>query len=109
MCAARADLRQEFDLVYFDGSGFRLKPGAPYAWLLVEERFELPSASSKRLNVRGFLNLLTAFHSVVVQGPVDSEMVIRAFDAHCDLIEKPTLLILDNGEGQVGNRRWNSG
>jgi len=70
----------EVDVYYFDESGFSLTPEVPYAWQAVGETIEIPSRRSTRLNVLGFINTQQDFHATTVQGYVDSEIVVTAFD-----------------------------
>jgi DDE superfamily endonuclease len=91
-----ADPKNDFDLVYFDQSGFTLTPCVPYAWQKIGETIEIESAHSPRLSVLGFLNLRGPFQSFVFEGAVDSRMTIECLNAFCREMKKPTLLVLDN-------------
>lgn len=86
----------EVDVYYFDESGFSLIPEVPYAWQMVGETIEIPSSRSKRLNVLGFYNKQQDFHATIVQGYVDSEIVMACFDQFCDKIDKKTVVVVDN-------------
>ena len=86
----------DFDLIYFDESGFTLTPCVPYGWHAPEKTLTLPSAASARLNVLGFLNLRGDFHSYVTESSVNAEFVIECFDAYCDQLTRPCLIVLDN-------------
>ena len=86
----------EVDVYYFDESGFSLTPEVPYAWQAVGETIEIPSRRSTRLNVLGFINKQQDFHATTVQGYVDSEIVVTAFDHFCDTIRKKTVVLVDN-------------
>lgn len=86
----------DFDLIYFDESGFTLTPCVPYGWHAPEQTLTLPSAASARLNVLGFLNLRGNFHSYVTESSVNTEFVIECFDAYCDQLTRPCLIVLDN-------------
>ena len=78
---AQAD-RGELDVYYFDESGFTLTPCIPYAWQAKNETIELPSSKSKRLNVLGFMShRCDDFESYVVEGSVNSEVVIACIDS----------------------------
>jgi transposase len=87
---------QDFDLIYFDEAGFSLIPCVPYAWQLRGETLEIQSVHSQRLNVLGFLNLKGSFESYVFEGPISSEVLIKCFDAYCQRMKKPALIVLDN-------------
>lgn len=84
------------DLQYFDESGFCLTPVIPYAWQPKGEILEIPASRSKRLNVLGFMDVHCNFTSFVVDDIVDSEMVMSCFDAFCEIITKPTWVVVDN-------------
>lgn len=86
----------DFDLIYFDESGFRLTPCVPYAWQSPEQPLTLPSVASPRLNVLGFLNLHGDFHSYVTKDSVNAEFVIHCFDAYCEQLTRPCIIVLDN-------------
>lgn len=93
---ACADSGNDFDLVYFDETGLTMTPSIPYAWQAPGQAMELPSASSPRLNVLGFLNLRGDFQSYLTEGSVNSEFVIHCFDAYCAQLTKPCLIVIDN-------------
>lgn len=91
-----ANTGNDFDLIYFDETGVSLTPCVPYAWQAPGQPLELPSSSSPRLNVLGFLNLRGTFQSYVTAGSVNSELVIHCFDAYCAQLTKPCLIVIDN-------------
>lgn len=93
---ACADSGNDFDLIYFDETGVSLTPCVPYAWQAPDQSLELPSSSSPRLNVLGFLNLRGKFQSYVTAGSVNSEFVIHCFDAYCAQLTKPCVIVIDN-------------
>ena len=84
------ELRQQHDndeieLWYFDETGFDLQPTVPYAWQPQGQTIEVPSQSSKRLNVLGFVTPDNNFESFCCQGSVDSDVVISVFDAFANI------------------------
>ncbi len=93
---ACADSGHDFDLIYFDEAGFNLTPCIPYAWQAPDQPLTLPSVSSPRINVPGFLNLRGEFHSYLTEDSVNSEFVIHCFDAYCAQLTKPCLIVIDN-------------
>lgn len=93
---ACADSGSDFDLIYFDETGLTLTPCIPYVWQAPDQPLTLPSVSSPRLNVLGFLNLRGDFHSYVTEGSVNSEFVIHCFDAYCEQLTKPCVIVIDN-------------
>lgn len=92
-CASPAG---EFDLAYFDAAGFTLEPCVPYAWQARGATVAIPSRSSPRLNVLGFLHLDGTFCSWLLPDNVDAQVLIAAFDAYSTQLTKPVLFILDN-------------
>lgn len=89
----------EFDLAYFDASGFSLQPVVPYAWQDQGRNgtLEIPSSHSKRVNLLGFLNpTKNELHARMIEGSVNSEKIIEVMDEYCNAITQPTVVILDN-------------
>jgi len=84
------------DLNYFDESGYCLTPVIPYAWQPKGKTIEVPASHSKRLNVLGFLNTECDLSPVIIEGVVDSEVVIHCFDNFCETITKTTYVVIDN-------------
>ena len=91
--------QDEFNLVYFDESGFCLQPYVPYAWQDIGQKgtIGIPSSRSLRINVLGFLNPakneLSAFE---FEGSVDSQAIIAVMDEYCNEIDEPTIAVIDN-------------
>lgn len=88
--------RGEIDFYYFDEAGFTLEPSVPYAWQLIGETIEIPSAKSKRLNVLGFVNRYCNFDSFVFEGSVTSEVVVACFNEFIKKLKRKTVVIIDN-------------
>lgn len=88
--------RDQIDLFYFDESGFTLEPCVPYAWQAMGETLEISTAKSQRLNVLGFVNRDCQFDSIVVEGSVNSAVVVACIDQFVETLKRPTVLILDN-------------
>ena len=84
----------ELRVYYFDEAGFTLTPSVPYAWQPIGQNLPLPSAASRRLNVLGFMNKANQsyFHTVV--GPVNSALVITAFDRFSEQFDASTLTLV---------------
>lgn len=88
---------------YFDGSGFTTTPCIPYGWQKRGETRRLSTASSQRLNILGFMSLSNDSFFHPVEGRVDSQAAMAAFDAFAaryasDFAQTniPCLVILDN-------------
>lgn len=90
------EVNGDIDLYFFDESGFTLEPCVPYAWQHVNETIEIPASKSKRLNVLGFVNRNCQFESYVVEGSVNSAVVVACFDSFAKTIKKKTEVIIDN-------------
>lgn len=86
----------KIDLYFFDESGFTLEPCVPYAWQPKNETIEIPSSHSKRLNVLGFMSYTCHLESYVVEGGVNSDVVIACFDGFAKKITKKTVVVIDN-------------
>ena len=86
----------KIDLYFFDESGFTLEPCVPYAWQSKNETIEISSSHSKRLNVLGFLSHVCHFESYVIEGGVNSDVVIACFNRFAKRITKKTIVIIDN-------------
>ncbi len=87
----------EIELYFFDESGFSLTPSVPYGWQDIGQYYELPSASSYRINVTGFLNpSQQKLYSWTFQGKINSDVVISVFDEFSKTLQKDTWVVLDN-------------
>jgi|TARA_Y100000310_G_scaffold225297_1_gene227334 transposase len=84
------------DLRYFDATGFCLEPVIPYAWQPIGQTLTVPSAKSRRVNVLGFLNRENQLFPCLIEGTVDSSVVIACFDAFAKTIEQKTVVLIDN-------------
>ena len=95
------DLAQdgEFDLVYFDASGFSLQPCIPYAWQDIGRAgtLRIPASHSMRINVLAFLNptaqTLDAYEPI---GPMTSLVLMDIMEDFCYLLTGPVVVVLDN-------------
>jgi transposase len=91
------DAAGDCDLWYFDGSGFCLEPYLPYAWQPLGETLEVPTSShSKRLNVLGFLNRQNELVSCLIEGSVDTEVIIACMDQFSQQLTKRAYVFVDN-------------
>lgn len=90
------DDNNELDLYYFDESGFSLTPCVPYAWQEIGKTIEIPSSRSKQFNVLGFVNRKCQFESIVVEGSVNTDVVIACIDGFANRLKSPATLIIDN-------------
>ena len=87
----------ECDLWYFDGAGFCLEPYLPYAWQPRGASIEVPTAShSRRLNVLAFLKRNNDLYPYMIEGSVDTSVIIECFDQLSDQLDKRSYVLLDN-------------
>jgi transposase len=87
----------ECDLWYFDGTGFCLTPGIPYAWQPIGPTIELPTSShSQRVNVWGFLQRNHEFVPYMIDGKVDTSVIVKCFDQFSQQLDKKTYVFIDN-------------
>jgi transposase len=88
----------ECDLWYFDVPGFCLTPCLPYAWQPIGTVIEVPTSShNRRLNVRGFLKRNNDLVPYLVEGKVDTSVIVECFEQFSQQIDKTTYVLLDNG------------
>src|SRR5256712_13763163 len=88
----------ECDLWYFDGTGFCLEPYLPYAWQPKGASIEVPTLShSQRLNVLGFLKRNNDLHPYMIEGSVDTAVIIEGFDQLSEQPDKRSYFLLVNG------------
>jgi hypothetical protein len=82
---------------YFDVSGFCLTPCIPYAWQPIGSVIEIPTSTHRRrLNVLGFLNRHNDLYPYVMEGKVDTSVIVKCFDQFSKQIKKRTYVLLDN-------------
>lgn len=86
----------EIDLFYFDESGFSLTSLLPYAWQEIGDTIELPAGDKRRLNVAGFLSRQQLLHAWTFEASITSEVVMACLDAFSDMINKKTVVVIDN-------------
>ena len=79
----------ECDVWYFDGAGFCLTPSIPYAWQPIGSIIEVPTSThNQRVNVLGFLTRHNDLVPYVVEGNIDTSVVIACFDQFSQQINK---------------------
>ena len=98
--------REEIDLYYGDETGFCLTPYLAYAWQERQEKIEIKSSRSQRLNVLGFLNKSNDLESYTFNCSINSEVVVACIDKFSEKIRKETFLILDNASIHQNENLW---
>jgi transposase len=94
----------EIDLYYFDESGFSLTPSVPYAWQTIGEHIEIPSATSKRFNVLGFIDRKCQFDYYIFEGHVNTDVVISYFNQFAKKLSKTTVVLIDNASMHTSDK-----
>ena len=85
------------ELWYFDVAGFCLTPYIPYAWQPIGSVIDIPTSThSRRLNVLGFLNRRNDLSPYIMEGKIDTAVVVGCFDQFSKQIKKRTYVFLDN-------------
>lgn len=82
-------------------------PYIPYAWQERNQKIEVPSQKSKRLNVLGLLTRKNELEVSTFQCSIESDVVIACIDKFCEKITKKTVLIMDNSSIHQNNDFWN--
>ena len=86
---------------YFDSAGFCLTPSIPYAWQPIGSVLEVPTAThNQRINVLGFLTRHNALVPYVIEGHVDTAVVIECFEQFSQQLNKRAYVFLDNASVQ---------
>ena len=84
----------ECDVWYFDAAGFGLTPSISYTWQPIGSVIEVPtSAHNKRINVLGFLTRHNALFPYVLEGRVDTDVVIECFEQFSQHIQKKSYVL----------------
>ncbi len=69
----------------------------PYAWQPIGSVIEIPTSTHRlRLNVLGFLHLHNELFPYVIEGKVDTSIIVECFDQFSKQINKRTYVFLDN-------------
>ena len=91
-----------------DTTGFCLTPSIPYAWQPLGSVIEVPtSPHNQRINVLGFLPCHNALVPYVIEGRVDTAVVIACFEQFSQQWEKRAYVFLDNASVQKQYLRQN--
>jgi transposase len=87
----------ECALWYFDGTGFCLTPCIPYAWQPIGHTIKIPASGHKqRVNVLGFLKRNNEFVPYMIDGKVDTAVIVTCFAQFSQQLEKKTYVFIDN-------------
>lgn len=91
----RLEEQGKLNLYYLDETGFCLIPSVPYGWQNIGEYLTIKSRRSSRLNVLGILNRNNHLESYVSEQSINSDVVIACIDTFFAVIDKPTVIVLD--------------
>jgi len=93
------------DVYYFDGVIFSLTPLIPYAWQKTGCEIKLPCSHSKNINVLGFLKRDNTFSSYVIDGRVDSEVIVSVFESFIKTLDpkRKSCIVIDNAPTHTSN------
>lgn len=94
------------EIRYVDETGFCLIPYIPYAWQEKNQKIEVRSQQSKRLNVLGFLTRQNELEVYTFACSINSDVVIACIDKFCEKITKKTVLIMDNSSIHQNSFLW---
>jgi hypothetical protein len=90
-----------WDVWYLARAGFCFTPSLPYAWQPIGSVIEVPTAPhNQRLNVLGFLTRHNALVPSVIEGQVDTAVVIECGEQLSQQRNKRAYVFLDNAAVQ---------
>lgn len=73
----------------------------------MNQKIEIKSQQSKRLNVLGFLRKDNELDAYTFSSSINSDVVIACIDKFCEKITKKTFLVMDNSSIHQNNLFWN--
>jgi hypothetical protein len=95
------EMHGECEVWYFDGSGFCLTPSIPYAWQPIGSVIEVPTSThNQRINILGFLTRYNELVPYVIEGRIDTNVVIACFEQFSQQLKKRAYVFLDNSSVQ---------
>jgi transposase len=87
---------QDIDLYYGDESHFSSEGYILYGWQFPDEDVHIPVEKSFKINVLGIVSRDNKSKSLVIEGNINSDVVIDFFENFSLEINRPTCVILDN-------------
>ena len=94
-------MQGECEVWYFDASGYCFTPSMPYAWQPLGSVIEVPtSPHNRRIHVLGFLTRPKALVPYVMEGRVDTAVVIACFEQLSQQRNTRSYVFLDNASVQ---------
>jgi transposase len=86
----------QIDVFYGDESRVSLTPCVPYAWQFVDEKVVMPSEQGGGINCFALISRDNRCHAKLTQETIDAAFVSEELDAFSWVIERPTVVVLDN-------------
>ena len=83
-------------MYYADASRVCLEPCVPYGWQFPDEDVFMPSAKGKGLNCFGLLTRTNKLMFSTTTQNINSTFVFEYLDRLSFMLEKPTVIVLDN-------------
>lgn len=102
----RLEDQSKIHLYYLDETGFCLIPCVPYGWQEKDEYVTIKSRRSRRLNVLGIMNRNNHLESYVSLESINSDVVIACIDAFFPVVDKPTVIVVDQASIHTSNVVW---
>ena len=75
-------------------------------WQETNQKIEIKSQQSKRLNVLGFLSKSNELEAYTFSCSINSDVVIACIDKFCEKVNKKTVLVMDNSSIHQNNLFW---
>jgi len=88
--------QREIDLYFTDESAFNLIPCIPYGWQPIGQQLTIRSARDRVTNLFGLMSLSGKLLAYSTLQNINSQFIIDCIDEVVQIIERPTVLVLDN-------------
>lgn len=84
------------ELLYGDAAHLNRQPEVPYGWQFRDEKVFMPSEQATGINLFGLLNRNNRLIFEMTSERITGEFVVRQIEKLVAVINKPTVVILDN-------------
>ena len=101
------------DLLFGDETGFNLVPYIPYGWQPIGKQLTIRSSKNHVCNLLGLLSRKGQLKVWSTSQSINSDYVIECFDELANLIDKPSVIVLDNAPWHASKKvkmkeeQWN--
>jgi transposase len=92
------------DLYYGDELGVSLEPCVPYGWQFSDEEVAMPTAKGAGVNCFGLFTRSNKSVIAVSENSIKAEFVVEQLERLSFLIEKTTVVVLDNARIHTGKQ-----